>query len=142
MAVSVITSAVGFRELAAKTKQDPPFFHPAIKGAQRRLANSAAKRLRARATKGPTGQLRRSIRPRTSGRGLFAAVAFNPIASQGRGKGADFRSGWAFDKSSKFKPRNGGFTKGWISQVPPDMQGEVASELETAGKEIEAAWDH
>ena len=141
MAVSVLCSTVGFKELAAKVKQDPPFFHAAIKKAQRRLANSAARQLRARATKGPTGRLKKSIRPRTSGRGLFAAVAFDPIASQGRGQGANFRSGWAFDKSSRFTPRSGGFTKGWISQVPPAMQGEVASELATAAKEIEAEWE-
>lgn len=138
MPVSVVTAATGFRELGRKLDQRPPFHVPAVRKAQRNLANLGARLLRARSTK-LTGKLRKSIRP-TTGRGMFAAVLFDPVASQGRGKGAQFRSAWAFDASSKFRPRHGGQTTRWVQDVPPEMQDATASELAAAGEAIEAAW--
>lgn len=132
---------VGLEQLKAKLAGPPRIYVKPVQRAMRASAAEAAKVLRSRATKGPRKQLSRSIRPRTRASGLFAGVEFNPIASQGKGRGAAFRSGWAFDASSKFTPRNGGMTTGWIREVPGLVAGSVNQRLQVAMKETEALWN-
>lgn len=130
----------GLAELQKKLKGPPRVYVPPVRKALGDLSKEGATLLRSRATH-LSGKLQKSIKPRVRGASLFAAVAFDPVASQGKGKGAAFRSGWAFDKSSKFKPRSGGMTTGWISQAVPPLQGSANRFLAIAAKETEAAWN-
>lgn len=129
----------GLAELQRKLKGPPRIYLPPVRKALGGLAKEGAKVLRSRSTR-LTGKLQKSVRPTSRASGLFAAVAFDPIASQGRGRGTNFRSGWAFDKSSRFKSRSGGMTTGWISQAPSLLQGAANQFVQTAAKEIETAW--
>jgi hypothetical protein len=140
MSATVTVRVEGLAELRQKLKGPPRIYLPPVRKALGGLAKEGARVLRSRSTR-MTGKLQKSIRPTSRASGLFAAVRFDPVASQHRGSTRPFRSGWAFDKSSKFTSRSGGLTKGWISQAPPLLQGAANRFVETAGKEIEAAWN-
>lgn len=147
MSATVTMRVEGLAELRKKLKGPPRIYLPPVRKALGGLAKEGAKVLRSRSTR-LTGKLQKSIRPTSRASGLFAAVRFDPIASQHRGSTKPFRSGWAFDASppgARWKrgghsPRHGGFTSGWISQAPPLLQGAANRFVEIAGREIEGAW--
>jgi hypothetical protein len=129
----------GVSELRKKLGGPPRIYVPAVKDGLKRISNVGVKMLRSRSTR-MTGKLQRGIRPKYSARGLFAGVAFNPEASQGRGRGRGFRSGWAFDASTKFKPRGQGMTTGWISGARQELKGTAEQEIREMARDIEQEW--
>ena len=81
-----------------------------------------------------TGKLSGSAKPQSTA--LTAKVLFDPIASQGRGKGRGFRSGYALDSSSRF-PKTQGYRDRIKAQVAAGPARKAAEEI---GREVERLW--
>jgi hypothetical protein len=137
MAATVHLHLEGWEQLRKKCLGPPKIYHRPTQNMLRKVGKIASDALKARATS-LTGQLRRSIRPKARLSSLFIGVEFNPIGSQDRS--GKFRSGWAFDASSKFTPRSGGMTTGWVKGVPPIVWPEVTSGMAQVAREVEGLW--
>lgn len=144
MPVSVLMSAVGFKQLSAlMATADQRIIVPEVRKSQRRIVSQAARMLKSRAS---IPHVKRSIRSKV-GRNMFAAVTFDPVTIRGTGKGQGFRVGWAYDNSptsARWKrgghtPRHGGMAYRWVQGVPPLLEGVTETELKTAGAAIVAA---
>jgi hypothetical protein len=144
MAGTVRVQVEGLAELQKKLKGPPRIYEPPIRKAQASIARQAAQLLRGRAF---SRRIKRSIRPRSRSSGLFTAVEFNPVSGLGKGKGASFRAGWAYDNSPPgTKWRRGGHTPGmgmgyqWISGLKGEVGSLAASLFAQAAKETERDW--
>ena len=81
-----------------------------------------------------TGKLSGSAKPQSTA--YTAKVLFDPIASQGRGKGATFRSGYALSASRRF-PSTFGYREKIKAQVTAGPAKQAIAEI---SKTIEQLW--
>jgi hypothetical protein len=117
----------------AKLNDSPPITTRGVKKAM----TTAAKESTAIFKRGAprlTGKLGGSARPQATA--MAAKVLFDPVASQGKGKGKNFRSGYALDSSSRF-PSTQGYRDRIKAQVAAGPARRAAAEI---GKEIERLW--
>lgn len=118
-----------------KLSDSPPITTRGVKKALTRAAKEATAIFKRGAPrfKGPLGD---SARPEV---GLLSAkVLFDPVASQGRGKGKGYKSGYALNRGKRFARSSAhGYRDRIKEQVAAGPARRAAAEI---GKEIERLW--
>ena len=146
--MSVIVRIEGMDKILSKLKGPPSVISEPWKRAMSDAGKVAAEALRKRAPVA-TGYLRKSIKSAIH-RGKVSAYA--KVLMSWRESKSKARYPWILDVGQRkwrrgrgeffdlHYSRGGGPTKGWITQTPGFIKGDIDGILFRAGKEIEAAW--
>lgn len=140
--VKLFLDLKGARELARKMDTKPPFYYEPVRSGLGRLIEKAYRLVEPRVPV-LTGHLVGSLKTKVNN--LSAKITFDPIGSQGKGRGRrarrtekDFRSGWALDTSDRYHYRgSGATTKGYYSNVRSLMEDDIIREADRMAKAIQ-----